>query len=346
MEGLKKFVVSRDDNIYHAWPDITLTPSGKLICTFTECAHHGDRANSRIAITESYDRGRTWSPKRPFTEVTQKDSYFNNSRVSVLPDGRIAIVCDRVEGDENFSSCIWMWLSEDDGNTWSEPKIYPFCGIVPDKLKQLSTGRIILAAHHKNHETGKLEQYLWYSDDNMETWSDRITVAADVRYNLCEASILECTDGTLVCYMRENSFEGIDCLKTISYDHGETWSEVYRANLPGCHRPVSGFLPDGNILISYRFISGGHRPFAYSSQNTFYAITDEASAKETNRHRQSHRIISLDYDRSPKADTGYTGWVAFPDGEIYMVNYIVDDAPKAQIRGYSFTTDPLVIQPQ
>jgi sialidase-1 len=29
--------------------------------------------------------------------------------------------------------------------------------------------------------------------------------------------------------------------------------------------------------------------------------------------------------------------VQFPDGEIYIVNYILDDAPKAQIRGYSLT---------
>ena len=53
--------------------------------------------------------------------------------------------------------------------------------------------------------------------------------------------------------------------------------------------------------------------------------------------------MPLDYDRSHFADTGYTGWVAFPDGEIYMVNYIVDDAPKAQIRGYSFKTDMLLV---
>ncbi|MBE6619308.1 MAG: exo-alpha-sialidase [Ruminococcaceae bacterium] len=344
MEGLKKFVVSRDDSIYEAWPDLTLTPSGKLICTFTECTYHTSRDLSRIMITESLDRGRTWSQKRPFTEMTNGDSYFNNSRVSVLNDGRIAVVCDRVDGDENYASQIWIWLSEDDGNTWGEPKVYPFCGIVPDKLKQLKTGRIILAAHHKNHETGKIEQYLWYSDDNMENWSERIIVASDARYNLCEASILECHDGTLVAFMRENSLDGIDCLKTISYDNGETWSEVYRSNLPGCHRPVSGFLPDGNVLISYRFITGGIRPYAFVSQNTFFAICNEESVKATDRRKQGYRIVPLDYDRSYTADTGYTGWVAFPDGEIYMVNYIVDDAPKAQIRGYSFYTDSLLVK--
>ena len=46
--------------------------------------------------------------------------------------------------------------------------------------------------------------------------------------------------------------------------------------------------------------------------------------------------MPLDYDRNAKPDTGYTGWVQFDDGEIYVVNYIKDDADKAYIRGYSF----------
>ena len=41
---------------------------------------------------------------------------------------------------------------------------------------------------------------------------------------------------------------------------------------------------------------------------------------------------------------GYSGWVQFPDGEIYIVNYIVDDAwDKGQIRGYSLTMDDFIL---
>lgn len=32
----------------------------------------------------------------------------------------------------------------------------------------------------------------------------------------------------------------------------------------------------------------------------------------------------------------------FPDGEIYIVNYIVDDAPKGHIRGYALRADVFV----
>jgi sialidase-1 len=35
--------------------------------------------------------------------------------------------------------------------------------------------------------------------------------------------------------------------------------------------------------------------------------------------------------------------VQFEDGEVYIVNYIMDDAPKAQIRGYALRMDDFVL---
>jgi sialidase-1 len=51
--------------------------------------------------------------------------------------------------------------------------------------------------------------------------------------------------------------------------------------------------------------------------------------------------MALDHDRAVHADSGYTGWVEIEDGEIFMVNYIRDLAPFAQIRGYRFSLDDL-----
>ncbi|MBQ9545478.1 MAG: exo-alpha-sialidase, partial [Clostridia bacterium] len=193
--AIEKFVVSRDESIYEAWPDVVLTDSGKLISVFSECEHHFNRDNARIMITESFDRGRTWTKKRALTDKGVRTDFFNCARISKLKDKRLAIVCDKVTRDENSDSEIYVWLSDAEGTDWGEPTVYPFCGIVPDKLQQLESGRIILPAHFMNEATGKLEQYLWYSDDNMKTWSDRVTVAADERYNLCEVSVIECEPG-------------------------------------------------------------------------------------------------------------------------------------------------------
>ena len=74
----------------------------------------------------------------------------------------------------------------------------------------------------------------------------------------------------------------------------------------------------------------------------FAAFLDPASLFETERKKQRIRVLPLDYDRNPSPDIGYTGWVQFDDGEIYVVNYIKDDADKAHIRGYSFYPDDVL----
>ena len=48
--AIQKSIVSKDDYIYEAWPDVVQTDSGKLICVFSECNHHIDRENARIMI--------------------------------------------------------------------------------------------------------------------------------------------------------------------------------------------------------------------------------------------------------------------------------------------------------
>ena len=335
--NVEKFIVSNDKSIYEAWPDVVQTDSGKLICVFSECEHHCNRENARIVLSTSMDKGRTWSGKIPLTEKGTTDCYYNNAQISKLNDGSLVIVCDKVYKNENSFADVFMWRGDSEGENWRGPVQLPVRGIVPDKVTQLKSGRIIVAAHFINNDTKKLEQYMWYSDDGMNTWSECITVASDPRYNLCEASMVECGDGTLVCFMRENSFMGYDCMKAISTDGGKSWGEVHNFALPGCHRPKAGFLKDGRLFLTYRFMHAGWMP-----QNTFVSVFDEATAKETEKQKQYTRIIPLEYDAHPQPDGGYTGWTQFEDGDIYIVNYIKDDEDKAYIRGYNINPEEFV----
>lgn len=341
---MERFIISRDDSIYEAWPDIVLTNTGKLICVFTECESHGKRDLARLVVTESTDKGRTWSKKIPLTDRGTKDAYYNCARISKLPNGKIVIVCDFSHGEKMDDITIThMWTSDDDGKTWVGPSLLPCDGIVPDKYLVLKNGRHIVSTHRLSRVTSKLEQSLWYSDDNGLTWSDKVMVASDKRYNLCEGSILETKSGDLICYLRENSGIGYDCLKTISHDNGETWSEVINVPIPGCHRPVSGYLDDGNVMITHRYMQGGKGWLGSWTQNLFTAILNGEQILCESRNEQSARIFPIDFDRSSKSDLGYSGWVQFPDGEIYIAYYIVDDAPKAQIRGCSIRKEDYLL---
>lgn len=346
-KNMEKFTISRDDSVYEAFPDVALTKSGKLVCVFTECNHHADRKNSRIVLKTSCDRGRSWTEKRPLTERSVGGMYHNCARISRLSDGRLAIVCDMINGENTADfdkTVIKLWLSTDEGESWSEPMIIPGAhGIVPDRLVELKSGRWLVSAHRPSAEHGKLAEYLRYSDDQGKTWSEEVIVASDARYNLCEASLLEAAPDTVVAYLRENSVMGYDCLKAISRDGGRTWNGVYNVPLPGCHRPTAGFLRDGRILITYRFMQGGKGWLGTLYQNTFGAILPPESALAEKRNDQWARIFPIDFDRSHVSDSGYTGWVQFDDGEIYVVNYIVDNSPKAFIKGYSFRAEEFLI---
>lgn len=371
---IPSFTVSRDDAIYESFPDVTLTESGDLLCVFSESTHHADRSYSCNVITRSGDRGRTWTDKSRLTDPlyrkTDTDSFWDCPRVSTPADGTVLAVVNRIQGsiggdhatEENF-----LLVSEDEGRTWSELIGTPITGIVPDQVTQLSqgeqAGRWITATHSVSDE-GLFAVRAWTSDDSGDSWNGPTTIAAESDLDLCEASIAEMPGGELVCFMRENSGEGLDAYKSISRDAGETWDGPYRMPIPGCHRPVAGVLDDGNVLITYRFMQGGSGWLGSWTQNTFAALTDVESCLAEERNAAQTRILPLDYDRNPNADTGYTGWIQFDDGEIYIVNYIVDNSPqtrvreppdytgeyadqsKAFIRGYAIDVDSFITDPE
>ena len=344
---IASYTVSRDDTVYEAFPDIALTRTGKLVCVFAECTHHNDRSYTRILKTVSNDRGRTWESRQPVTEATNGLPFYNCPRVSTLPDGRLALLVDQLHAPERSSKpdeCRnLLYMSADEGSTWTPPVETPALGIVPDRLCVLPNGRWIVSCHYCDTALGYLVQRLWYSDDEGNSWSDPVIVGRQEGLNLCEASILPVDERTLVAFMRENTGTGRDCWKTISRDGGENWSEPVRFPLPACHRPVAGFLRDGSILITFRFMQGGKGGKGRWTQNLFAALTDTESALALTRAGAWTRIRPLDFDRSAESDTGYSGWIQFEDGEIYVVNYTMDDAPKAQIRGYSLSREDFLL---
>ncbi len=298
-------------------------------------------------MRESTDCGRTWSAKRYLVPPSNGLPYWNCPRISALRDGRLAVVVDSVgtkDGASDYDKLRnYLLFSEDDGQTWSDPIETPARGIVPDRLLECADGSWFLSCHVCDSHTGFLIQRGWISKDSGRLWEGPFVVAQKVGLNLCEASILEVATGTLVAVLRENSFKGLDAYKTLSSDGGRTWSQPIAFPIPGCHRPVAGFLRDGRVMITFRFMQGGKGWLGTWTQNFFSAVTDSASLLALRRDDAWTRIMPLDYDRSPVSDLGYSGWIQFPDGEIYVVSYIVDDWPRGQIRGYAFHPDVFVL---
>lgn len=344
---IRRHPVARDPAWYLAWPDLALLPDGTLVCVFARCTHHGDRADAGVRCVRSRDRGRTWDAPVEAVEPSHGSPYWNNPRLTVLGDGRLVLVVDRISADGREGCRVHMAESLDAGRTWSRPRALPVEGMVPDRLlvcrQGAHAGRWLLAAHRPSADGQSSAELVWRSDDQGVTWSAATTVAASRELWLCEGSLVELPDGALVCLMRENSGRGLDAFKCLSRDGGATWSSPVAFPLPGCHRPVAGMLAGGEALITYRMSQGGKGWLGWWTQNACVALCTVESLAAPARGQACTRIMPLDYDRSPAADCGYTGWVQYPDGEIVVVNYCVDDAPKGQIRCYAFTRDDLVL---
>ena len=356
---IRRFTVSRDDDVYEAFPDLALAAPDRLVCVFLECTHHGDRSYTRVMLAESDDRGRTWAPKRALTDPLHGQGahggpFWNCPRISALSDGRLVAVIDRQAGRKRDATggeqSNWLMFSDDHGRSFSDPAPTPVYGIVPDRLIECRAGphpgRWVLSAHTvlEDGPHGRLwHQRCWLSDDRGGTWTGPVTIAAVPDLMLCEGSVCELPGGELVCFMRENSFQGLDAYKAVSLDGGETWDGPRRFPLPACHRPVAGVLGSGRVLITYRFMQGGKGWVGWWTQNLFAALTDVESCLARERAEAHTRIMPLDFDRSAESDTGYSGWVQLDDGEIYVVNYVLDDAPKAQVRGFALREDDLLL---
>jgi len=336
-----KITVSRNDEVYECFPDLVHTNSGKLIVIYRESDSHGAQDYSHLIMRHSLDDGESWSERFVLIESYQEEGVlfkYNCPRISQLADGRLAALCDGypVPPGESFdrtTSYSFFWYSEDDGETWSEPVKTPITGIVPDKLFETKDGTWLVAVHVGVAGEEYLHQRVFRSTDQGESWEGPITVVNQEGLNPCEASIIQLPDGMLVCYMRENSGKGWPAPKAFSTDDGQSWDGPYDTVMPGCQRPVAGHLPSGDIMVTFRHRTGGNGP----GHNNFWAYKEPvASAAAPDPAEQGGIIMALDHDGHARADTGYSGGCGLDDGTILVVNYIMDDADMAQIRGYYF----------
>jgi hypothetical protein len=338
----ERVTISRNDELYECFPDIALLRDGSLVCVYRESDGHTAHDFTTLVWRVSTDNGVTWGDRNILVESVRAPGHdllkWNCPRVGELSDGRVYILCDHFpvdEGHEDFGSTTFIWWRNDNGS-WDDPHNTCIPGIMPDRICELPSGRMLLATQWRSSVTSHLAQTVAHSDDGGATWSERITIAASNHLDLCEASIIRLPLGELVCYMRENSMIGLPAYKSISHDDGATWSEIAPTLMAGGHRLVAGFLPSGHIMVTYRQTIGGTGPI---SQNLFAYREPIESALELDPKKQTGVILPVDHDRNPMRDGGYTGWVTLPDGRVFIANYIVDDAPNAQIRGYWLTED-------
>jgi sialidase-1 len=171
-------------------------------------------------------------------------------------------------------------------------------------------------------------------------------VSASSELWLNEATFVQLDDGTLVCYIREDQ-EQLRGYKAISRDDGATWQGPYPTHLLSCiGRPEAGLLRSGEVIVFYGF-SKAPRLLVLHAESQAGAADPDCVENATKSHiSPDFRRFFVEHDRSIHPDGAYSGWVQLPDGDLYVVQYIVDDAPMAFIRSYRISRDDWILAPE
>ena len=155
---IERFTLSRNDGFMEGWPDMIRLQSGRILVIYNECTAHLNRDNTHITMRKSDDNGITWSEKQYIGEETHHGDQWNSIRVNQLSDGRIVLVCDRINKNENTDTTkFYTFESTDDGDTWSEKYDIGVFGFCSDKVRELSDGSLLLCVSRTNQETKKAE---------------------------------------------------------------------------------------------------------------------------------------------------------------------------------------------
>jgi len=150
------------------------------------------------------------------------------------------------------------------------------------------------------------------NDSFMEGWPDLILLKS----------------GRIAVFLREDSWNGNNGFIVFSDDLGRSFYGLREIPVKGMHRPAVGYLASGDILLSYR----EHPSREVRYRDLKMCILAESEVADPDTMKPEFHL--LDHDGSEDPDGGYSAWVQLPDGTVLMANYIVDDAPKAYIRGY------------
>lgn len=344
-------VVARSDTVYKAVPDLTRAADGTLVCVYRESLFHLYHPFSRLVLHRSRDGGRNWDTGTTLHELAEyeRDGGLNTPRLRALAGGDLLLICDwhpPLVTEYSPDSEIWLWRSPDAGVTWDGPVRTSIRRHICPSLYQLADDDLVMGGDAWDGSTWT--HNLYRSRDGGETWQGPTTVAASSRLNVTEGSYVELADDTLVCYLREDA-EQLRAYKALSHDGGATWEGPWPTDLLNCSgRPHAGTLRSGEVVITHGF-GRSPRQLVLHVESPRHAADRDAVRHARHGHHvmaAPYRRLFIDMDRSIHPDGAYSSWVQLDDGDLFIVQYIVDDAPMAHIRSYRVSRDDWILYPE
>ncbi len=267
-----------------AFPQICVLPSGRWICCFRAAPQKGATVVQRSFFIRSDDEGKSWSsPVEAFVPppIDGTPGLFRATGMTALGGRRVLAVLYWVDSSRPslpyfnetteglLDSRIFLAWSEDDGDTWSEPKLVD---TTPFHCPTPITGPVLLLAngelacqfelnkHYDDPSPWRHASVLMFSKDGGRSWPEHAVVTSDPEnrmfywdqrpYVFSNGRILDLFwtfDRQQAVYRNIHARE--------SLDHGRTWSEIWDTGVVGQPAPPVP-LPDGTMGLVYVDRSG------------------------------------------------------------------------------------------
>jgi hypothetical protein len=250
-------VVSRDQNRWQGFADVTSTASGKLLATYCDGRAHGGGGKSVLRTSD--DGGKTWSP-----EVVITAAKGANERLQRLRDGSLLLVSGEKVPTAEFKR------STDDGRTWTTLGRFD-CRDFGLKVHyalshvlECSDGSWLTvgsdtfpigeqAFDHANRFRIHERLQVYRSADTGKTWTlgSVVDTFPSSGHAGSEASIHE-IGGRLIIYARDSRNDGYPGFRVYSSDFGKTWSEPEDLPIQVIGRVGADLLADGRVMLTTR----------------------------------------------------------------------------------------------
>lgn len=350
--------------------DVVVSPSGRIHVSFRGGPAKGPNTGESGYTCHSDDGGKTFTyPRAPFGDLPMRDGKTGHLRgMQLLPLGgkRLFGVCSVVENmDDELpyfneeteaikNTQLYCFFSEDDGETFSEPReilmtaqYRDMACVLTGPAQLLKNGDIMVnfEVYKTYWDTRSIDHTpaCILSHDGGMTWDTEVTMFRSSEIYAWDHRAGEAEPGRLLDYVwtfdrRTNNYLNITMMESV--DGGRTWSGLRDTGLQGqAGNPVR--LPDGRIALVWfdrtgvptcKLALSEDGGFSFGPAFTVY----EHKAPVAERTKGAYAEA---WDEMGKYTAGHCFQTLMPDGTLLVVLYAGPVKDKTAARLFRIAVD-------